>query len=135
MAKGTEKQCAGCGGTFRSGTNLRCTTCRTTDRECGTCGILFRGRDRHGCGCKSRVRACITCGLAFRTTFYLECGACSGRTDAANHRRRALRIAAEVAGPLPRVVYVRVAASGPCVYCGDPATTVDHIRPLVRGGH
>lgn len=23
----------------------------------------------------------------------------------------------------------------PCVYCGKAATTVDHIRPLARGGH
>jgi hypothetical protein len=52
-----------------------------------------------------------------------------------NHRRRALRLAAEQAGPVPRQVYVAIAASGPCVYCGKPATTVDHVRPLSRGGH
>jgi hypothetical protein len=40
-----------------------------------------------------------------------------------------------VAGPLPGKVYRAVLASGPCAYCGAPATSVDHVRPLARGGH
>jgi 5-methylcytosine-specific restriction endonuclease McrA len=52
-----------------------------------------------------------------------------------NNSRRARKLAAEVAGPLPASAYAAVVASGPCVYCGAAATTVDHIRPLARGGH
>jgi hypothetical protein len=40
-----------------------------------------------------------------------------------------------VAGPVPARVYREVVASGRCVYCEKPATTVDHVRPLSRGGH
>ena len=36
---------------------------------------------------------------------------------------------------MPARVYREVLASGPCVYCGNPATTADHVRPLSRGGH
>ncbi|MGN6173167.1 MAG: HNH endonuclease signature motif containing protein [Streptosporangiaceae bacterium] len=31
-------------------------------------------------------------------------------------------------------VYEAIARSGPCVYCGEHAGTVDHVRPLTRGG-
>ena len=48
--------------------------------------------------------------------------------------RRARKLAAEVAGPVPAEVYATIRASGPCVYCGTEATTVDHVRPLARGG-
>ena len=48
--------------------------------------------------------------------------------------RRARKLAAEVVGPVPPEVYEAIRASGPCVYCGQPATTVDHVRPLARGG-
>jgi len=48
--------------------------------------------------------------------------------------RRARKLAAQVAGPIPFAVYLAIIKSGPCVYCGAPATTVDHIRPLSRGG-
>jgi 5-methylcytosine-specific restriction endonuclease McrA len=32
------------------------------------------------------------------------------------------------------MVYVRILASGPCVYCGAPASSIDHVRPLAAGG-
>lgn len=48
--------------------------------------------------------------------------------------RRARRSAAQVAGPVPLKVYEAIMASGPCVYCGGAATTVDHVRPLAQGG-
>jgi hypothetical protein len=35
---------------------------------------------------------------------------------------------------LPEAYWVTRHASGPCVYCGKPACTVDHVRPLTRGG-
>jgi 5-methylcytosine-specific restriction endonuclease McrA len=49
--------------------------------------------------------------------------------------RRARKVAAEIAGPVPAAIYTAVLTSGPCVYCGARAATVDHIRPLARGGH
>lgn len=52
----------------------------------------------------------------------------------ANNSRRARKVAAEIAGPVPKEVYAAVRASGPCVYCGEEAATVDHVRPLARGG-
>lgn len=52
-----------------------------------------------------------------------------------DNARRARELAAQVAGPLPRSVYVDVLASGPCAYCGAAATAVDHVRPLAEGGH
>jgi 5-methylcytosine-specific restriction endonuclease McrA len=39
-----------------------------------------------------------------------------------------------VAGPIPRATYAAIQTSGSCVYCGKKATTVDHVRPLFRGG-
>lgn len=50
------------------------------------------------------------------------------------HTRRARKLAAEVTGPVPVRVYEAIRASGCCVYCGDPAATADHVRPLSRGG-
>ena len=104
-----EKSCAGCGRLIRTG-SLLCSGCRTTDRECVTCRRVFRGRT-------------------------LECLTCSGRGLAGVHARRARKLATEVAGPVPPSVYRKVRSSGPCVYCGGPATTADHVRPLPRGGH
>lgn len=57
------------------------------------------------------------------------------RNASYNHARRARRLAAQVAGPVPPGTYAAVLASGPCVYCGAAATTVDHVTPLARGGH
>ena len=48
--------------------------------------------------------------------------------------RRARKNAARIAGPVPARVYLAIRASGPCVYCGQAAETVDHVRPLARGG-
>jgi hypothetical protein len=36
--------------------------------------------------------------------------------------------------PASRKLYEAVVAAGPCVYCGEPATVADHVRPLSRGG-
>lgn len=80
------------------------------------------------------VQTCITCGKTFRGRT-LECKVCSGQALTDGHARRARKLAAEVAGPVPRSVYLKILASGPCVYCGSAADTVDHVRPLSRGGH
>lgn len=52
-----------------------------------------------------------------------------------NHARRARKLGALIDGPLPPGTYTAVLASGPCVYCGAEARTVDHIVPLARGGY
>jgi 5-methylcytosine-specific restriction endonuclease McrA len=58
-----------------------------------------------------------------------------GRAAQQYHERRARKLAALVNGPLPPGTYAQVLASGPCVYCGRPATSVDHVVALARGGH
>ena len=52
-----------------------------------------------------------------------------------NHARRARKLNALVDGPLPPGTYAAVLSSGTCVYCAAPATTVDHVVPLARGGY
>lgn len=49
-------------------------------------------------------------------------------------RRRARAAAAQINGPVPAEVYAAILAEGVCVYCAAPATHVDHVRPLSRGG-
>lgn len=48
--------------------------------------------------------------------------------------RRARKVQAAICGPVPLSIYASVISSGPCVYCAKPATEVDHVRPLSRGG-
>jgi hypothetical protein len=153
----TERQCLACGETFK-GTALKCARCRAIERTCTECGDSYIGNGTKcwrcyagekpcaGCGrlirtgsslcsgCRTTDRQCITCDRTFRGRT-LECKKCSGQGLADAHARRALKIAAQVAGPVPARVYREVISSGPCVYCGKPATTADHVRPLSRGGH
>lgn len=51
-----------------------------------------------------------------------------------DNARRARKAQATICGPLTARVYAGVISSGPCVYCGEPAAEVDHVRPLARGG-
>jgi hypothetical protein len=151
------RTCTDCDRIFR-GTQLLCPTCRLIDRECVICGAKFRGLFRKCSACRTPEHPCVSCGRTIRETarkcqscritdrecvtcgrthrrHTLECDSCSGRSRAAENARRARERASQVAGPLPRSVYVEVLASGPCVYCGRPAATVDHIWPLALGGH
>jgi 5-methylcytosine-specific restriction endonuclease McrA len=52
-----------------------------------------------------------------------------------DNSRRARKLNGQVTGPVKAREYTAVLTSGPCVYCGAPATTVDHVTPLFRGGH
>jgi hypothetical protein len=138
----TERQCEGCGRTFH-GLNRRCGLCKATERQCEGCGRTFRSTSKRCMSCQATERQCEGCGQTFRGVQSL-CGVCWWRTlppevvrirrVAAQAARRALKLAAEVAGPVPPEVYAAVLASGPCVYCGAPARHVDHVRPLSRGG-
>lgn len=50
-------------------------------------------------------------------------------------RRLARKILAQVDGrPVSSEAYAAIRDSGSCVYCAAPATTVDHVVPLARGG-
>jgi len=129
----TERVCATCGEPF-TGSASNCWRCRAGEHPCARCGRPVRVTNVLCSACRTEPRPCITCGKTFRGRT-LECKVCSGQSRADDHARRARKLAAEVAGPLPRSAYQRVIASGPCVYCGAPATSADHIRPLSRGGH
>ena len=129
----TDRDCAVCGKTFH-GYQTVCRSCHVTDRTCASCRRTFRG-DQHECSaCRTTERQCITCGTTFRAAGYLECLTCSGRSNVYNAARRIRRLAAQIDGPLPRAVYRAILASGSCVYCDEPATCLDHVRPLARGG-
>jgi hypothetical protein len=131
--QGTERVCATCREPF-IGSTSNCWRCRAGEHPCSRCGRPVRASNVLCSACRTEPRPCATCGKTFRGRT-LECKVCSGqaRTDA--HARRARKLAAEVTGPVPRSVYQKVIASGPCVYCPAPATSVDHVRPLARGGH
>ena len=137
--------CTDCGTSFK-GSTLKCWACRTPGRTCDTCGVSFRGQ--HGtCGrCRYRillaVRTCTSCGRSFNGT-QSRCKPCyyqslpdRGRSiwEPGNRRARARRRGAQP-GSLDSSVYEHVRQSGPCVYCGASATSVDHVRPLARDGH
>jgi HNH endonuclease len=128
----TDRECLICGTRFR-GLYRKCSACRTTSHACVTCGFIFQATNSQCQACRQSSRACITCGNTHRR-LTLECDGCSGRSRAASNARRARKHAAQVTGPVPHSVYAEVLATGPCVYCGEAATDVDHIRPLARGG-
>jgi hypothetical protein len=138
----TDRTCEVCGKTF-TGTNLRCRACQRIQRACKSCGNTFTGSERNCPACRAAERACEVCGRTFTGTA-LRCGPCwweslppevrQSRMASYNHARRARKVAAEVAGPVPPEVYEAIRTSGPCAYCTAPATTVDHVRPLARGG-
>jgi hypothetical protein len=60
------------------------------------------------------------------------CAVCTSRLGA--RARQARVVAARVDGPVSAATYAEIRKSGPCVYCGGAADTVEHITPLVRGG-
>lgn len=133
QCRATDRICADCGSAFHD-YHTFCRNCRLSERQCATCGRTFRSDQRECATCRTITRQCITCGQDFRGAGYLECLTCSGRASVYNARRRIRRLAAQIDGPLPRKVYLAILASGPCVYCGKPATSIDHVRPLSRGG-
>ena len=64
------------------------------------------------------------------------CPTCSTRAHSARASAiRAARLAAARVTPLAVTTKQRrQLATGACVYCGDPASTTDHIQPISRGG-
>lgn len=141
--RNTERICQDCGREFRSASNLKCGPCRTVERTCEGCGCSFKGRQPLCWTCKITERVCEGCGRMFKG-YHRKCNSCwwaaippeeraAGQRKRGN-RRRARKAGAKVEGPVPAEVYAAIRASGPCVYCGDQAAHVDHVRPLARGG-
>lgn len=143
----TERICEGCGKSFK-GHAARCPACRYVRRTCAGCGETFTGLTLKCDGCRATERTCQECGETF-TGLGLKCDPCRGRSwweslppearqakkASTNNARRARQAAqTDEYGPVPQKVYEAIKASGPCVYCGNTATTVDHVRPLARGG-
>ena len=137
-----ERACEICGKTFK-GTERQCDACRATDRTCGQCGNAFRGHKQRCWACSGGERTCGECGQEFKGAHH-RCDACrwkslppdvrQARSASRKNARRARKLAAEVAGPVPPEVYEAIRASGPCVYCDAPATDVNHVRALFHGG-
>lgn len=138
-----DRTCGQCGRDIR-GTNSLCWHCRATERICTECSRLYIGCHLKCPACFMPERACRGCHRTFRGTNNY-CTTCAFKRLPPEVRRalrakylytrRARKYAARVAGPVPVSVYLNVLAAGPCVYCGKPAVTVDHITPLSRGGH
>jgi HNH endonuclease len=140
----SEGTCQGCGRTFIDVPGrARCPECRATERTCPGCGQTFTGLRARCQACRRSQRTCAMCGREHFSASTL-CTACWRKSlpppvqaafiRRANNARRARKLAARVSGPVSREVYQAIARSGPCVYCGDHADTVDHVRPLTRGG-
>lgn len=140
----SEGTCQDCGRTFidvpgRS----RCLECRATKRTCPGCGRTFIGLKFRCQACRRSQRTCAMCGREHFSASTL-CTACWRKSlpppvqaafiRRANNARRARKLAAQVSGPVLREVYQAIARSGPCVYCRERVGTVDHVRPLTRGG-
>jgi 5-methylcytosine-specific restriction endonuclease McrA len=134
---------------------------RNPDMPCAVCGtLLWRGRTSLPPGqaiCQPCRRAglsetmkevlCLHCGASFRTYRAKFCSrTCFARFDGERrristpgdpHYRRQLR---ERSAPgLGQTQRKRLLDKWrrqlrACVYCGDLATTIDHVLPLVRGG-
>jgi 5-methylcytosine-specific restriction endonuclease McrA len=141
--RAVDRECVTCGKSFR-GVRVECPQCRIPTRTCPGCGRTFRSNATRCASCRAVNRECVTCGKQITST-NRECQSCrvarharddwSAMVRQYNNTRRARKLAAEVSGPLPFTAYLDVIKSGPCVYCGAIAATVDHILPLSRGGH
>lgn len=136
-----ERECGTCGKAFR-GSSANCWSCRRTERAC-KCGRVYWDYAERGCPtCNSKERVC-SCGRTYRGT-NLRCRVCvraaipfeerTARDRAGRNIRRARKLAGQISGRLSVATYQAVRRSGPCVYCGGSASTVDHVTPLARGG-
>jgi HNH endonuclease len=140
--RSVQRQCTSCGVTIVSTESL-CGSCRCIQRSCQGCGRQFSGMGHFCSPCQNTDRTCVGCGREFSGA-KTRCNTCywhstpaperSAQSRRAKGRRRALRLAAEVAGPVSARAYAAILAESGCVYCGDPAKHVDHVRPLARGG-
>jgi HNH endonuclease len=136
--------CGSCGRSFIEDGHDECGSCRSRTRICQACGVAFPGWADLCTECRPyRERTCVTCGRQFSGTGK-QCSPCyrrsspiemrSARDRQGNNVRRARILSAQICGSVPTYIYRLVLNSGPCVYCGMEADTVDHVRALARGG-
>lgn len=114
----SSRECLGCDKTI-TGTRNYCGLCRISERECSSCGITHS--DHHA--------LCNRCRWASYPYEQRNAAAV-----ARGNKRRAIKRAAKIAGPVPASVYSALRSAAECVYCGNPPASVDHVRPLARGG-
>lgn len=103
-------ECADCGGEFlawRTSSRMYCNTCRNK-----------RHRKKWG-KCKPKKAAYNT----------------KTEKNAAAATRRRQRVSDASTGGKVTADHIAALRAGTCVYCGSPAHSADHIRPLYRGGH
>lgn len=69
-----DRNCKSCGRLFR-GISRRCPTCWVIDRTCTSCGRSFRGRERRCSDCRKVSRFCEGCGreITSHTRLCLPC--------------------------------------------------------------
>lgn len=141
-----QRACINCGKIFR-GFSRKCITCWEIERVCVTCSKVFIGHKNEcpACEYKERItfKICIDCRNSgnflgplcqpcYRSRLTPEQKTAKDRRQ--SNARRARKHAAEITGPVALNIYIEIINSGPCVYCGSEAMTVDHIWPLSRGG-
>jgi hypothetical protein len=140
---GSQKARCGCGRGLVMGDKPACWRCiREKGRACPGCGKVHRNSYAFCHLCRTQDRVC-GCGRPYRGAMF-ECRQCmwdklplgekEARKRQYDNRRRALKLRASVDGPVSAATYRSVVESGPCVYCGGHASTVDHVVPLARGG-
>lgn len=74
------------------------------------------------------VKRCCRCGEDKSVTEFWKC-----RSNKDKFQKRWRRHATIVEFSMDELVQRMSVFSG-CVYCGKPATTIDHVKPLIRGG-
>jgi 5-methylcytosine-specific restriction endonuclease McrA len=139
---GGEHPCEACGRVVIGG-HKRCQACRASSRQCLGCDKTITGT-RNYCGrCRMSERECSSCGIT-HSDHHALCNRCrwasypyeqrNAAAVARGNKRRAIKRAAEIAGPVPASVYSALRSAAECVYCGNLPASVDHVRPLARGG-
>lgn len=125
---------------------------KTVIRPCETCGKqistvpsrIVRGQDRfcsHACygayaASGAIQRQCRACGDTFaaRSGRHTWCARCLQEEQNRDARLSVARQGMIRADFRERDEYRIVILADPCVWCGNPAETVDHIQPVARGG-
>jgi len=81
-------------------------------------------------------RICLGCKRAFRPrSGERHCPACQGALNRRQLRRRQASGKRTGSTRAWRMLRAEILAADPiCVYCGAPATTVDHVKPVSKGG-
>ncbi|WP_370462981.1 HNH endonuclease [Nocardiopsis sp. FR26] len=77
-------------------------------------------------------RPCLDCGVLTRQGS--RCGECGAKRQAARDQQRGSSSARGLGYRHRKLREIVLADSPPCHWCGDPATTADHLVPRSLGG-